>query len=125
MIPMFDHEKLRVYQQSLAFVTWATDLLEEVPAQAAAKDQLDRASTSVPLNLAEGNAKWSAADRGRYLRSASGSALECAACLDVLVAKRLATPERVQEGKMLLQGVVAMLGGLMNETSSRLNEMPE
>lgn len=53
----FDHEKLTVYQHSIKFVAWATDLLESVPKSISAHDQLDRASTSVPLNIAEGNGK--------------------------------------------------------------------
>lgn len=54
MTPKFDHEKLRVYRASLEFVRWSTRLLAETPVKAAVKDQLNRASTSVPLNLAPG-----------------------------------------------------------------------
>ena len=83
----FDHEKLVAYQRSIQFVVWANHRLENVSSKLAVHDQFDRASTSVPLNIAEGNAKRSAPDRCRYLDTARGSALECAACLDVLVAK--------------------------------------
>ena len=60
--PMFDHEKLDVYQLELQFITWVTDLLEEVSKSAKSKtaevcDQLDRASLSALLNTAEGNGK--------------------------------------------------------------------
>jgi four helix bundle protein len=51
----FDHEKLDVYQESIAFCGWVGDLLNNIAGKAAAKDQLDRASTSLPLNIAEGN----------------------------------------------------------------------
>ena len=61
----FDHEKLVAYQRSFAFVAWASQLVEELPARLAVADQLDRASTSVPLNIAEGNAKSTAPDRCR------------------------------------------------------------
>ena len=50
----FDHEKLDVYQEAIAFCGWVGELLGEISAKAAAKDQLDRASTSLPLNIAEG-----------------------------------------------------------------------
>jgi four helix bundle protein len=53
----FDHEKLIAYQRSIQFVAWASRLLEDVPAKLAVSDQLDRASSSVPLNIAEGNAR--------------------------------------------------------------------
>ena len=108
----FDHEKLIAYQRSIQFVAWASKLLEDVPAKLAVFDQLDRASSSVPLNIAEGNAKYTAPDRCRYLDTARGSALECAACLDVLVAKGKCTSDRTQEGKRFLHETVSLLIGL-------------
>src|SRR5947207_14935871 len=90
----FDHEKLDVYREAIAFCAWAGELLNSISAKAAAKDQLDRASTSIPLNIAEGNGKFSAKDRARFLEIARGSALECAAALDVLVARKLAGLEQ-------------------------------
>ena len=122
MKPQFDHEKLRVYQQALTFVTWATELLSNVQPKAAAKDQLDRASTSVPLNIAEGNGKFAARDRCRFIEIARGSALECAACLDVLVAKDLCNRDRISAGKDQLFEIVSMLTGLQNSLLSRVGE---
>lgn len=122
MNPQFDHERLNVYQASLKFVAWATELISTSEMKAAVKDQLDRASTSVPLNIAEGNGKFAIRDRCRYLDFARGSALECAACLDVLVAKRLAEPDRVTEGKQHLFEIVSMLMGLIKSLSSRVRE---
>lgn len=52
-------------------------------------DQLDRASTSIPLNIAEGNGKYTPKDRCRFFDIARGSAFECAAVLDVLTAKAI------------------------------------
>jgi len=52
MNPRFDHEKLTVYQEALRFVAWANKILQDVPKSWAVRDQLDRASTSVPLNIA-------------------------------------------------------------------------
>ena len=109
----FDHEKLHVYQDAVRFVAWADPVIEEMPARLAARDQLDRASTSIVLNIAEGNGKRSHPDRCRYLDIARGSALECAACLDVLVAKRKLEASRAIEGKEILVGVVSMLVGLI------------
>src|SRR3982750_1004521 len=66
----FDHEKLDVYQETIAFCGWVGELLGQISAKAAAKDQLDRASTSLPLNIAEGNGKFSNVDRARFLEIA-------------------------------------------------------
>ncbi len=122
MNPRFDHEKLNVYQASLKFVTWATELTTGIQAKAAVKDQLDRASTSVPLNIAEGNGKFAIRDRCRYFDFARGSALECAACLDVLVAKRLTDVMTIASGKEQLFEIVSMLMGLIKSLTTRIGE---
>lgn len=109
----FDHEKLRVYQQALHFVAFADSILEAIPPKVSARGQLDRASTSIVLNIAEGNGKRSHPDRCRYLDIARGSALESAACLDVLAVKRHIESSRVAEGKEILVGIVSMLVGLL------------
>lgn len=121
----FDHEKLVAYERSLQFVAWSCQLLEAIPPKLAVHGQLDRASTSIPLNIAEGNGKYTRADRCRYFEIARGSALECAACLDVLVARGLCTAERIQAGKGLLGEVVSLLIGLVRSISpDRLGEEP-
>ncbi len=121
--PYFDHEKLIAYQRGIQFIAWSSPLLEKLPRKLAAADQLDRASTSIPLNLAEGNAKHTAPDRCRYFDTARGSALECAACLDVLVAKGQCTVEEIQKGKELLVEAVSLTIGLVRSISpDRLRE---
>lgn len=119
---MFSHEKLHVYQRSIEFVAWTQPLLEELPGKVSARDQLDRASTSVPLNIAEGNAKFSHADRGRFLQIAHGSAVECAACLDVLVARKLLEKAKAEEGKQQVEVIVNMLMGLLDRFGCRIAE---
>lgn len=123
MPPRFDHEKLNVYQRSLQFVVWVTEILERVPLKLAAHNQLDRASTSIPLNIAEGNGRYSASDRCRFFDIARGSVLECAAALDVLVAKKVLSEKEIELGKTQLVGIVSMLVGLIRSNSaSRLHE---
>src|SRR5947207_12374678 len=121
----FDHERLDVYQESIAFCGRVGDLLTEITGKAAAKDQLDRASTSLPLNIAEGNGKFSTADRARFLEIARGSALECAACLDVLVARKLSTLERTVPAKEQLVRIVNMLMGMLKRFSARADFLRE
>src|SRR5438552_13309874 len=99
MNPTFPHEKLQVYQVSLKFISWATDLLYGIPKIIAAWDQLSRASASIPLNIAEGNGRYTSPDRCRFFDIARGSALESAACLDVLVARKKTTSSEALKGK--------------------------
>jgi four helix bundle protein len=119
MTPYFDHEKLEVYRESIAFCAWAGEFLPSIPSKTYTRDQLDRASTSTPLNIAEGNGKFSTRDRARFLEMARGSALECAACLDVLVARRLATPDQIENSKENLARIVQMLMGMLRRFSER------
>ena len=113
----FDHERLKVYHDSILFVDFAGQLLERIQKSQPIRTQLDRASTAIPLNIAEGNGKYTAADRCRFFDIARGSALECAACLDVMVIKHLITVPRAEEGKDLLKEIVAMLVGLIRSNS--------
>jgi four helix bundle protein len=109
----FDHEKLTVYEVSLAFNEWVGELLPSIEAKAAAKDQLDRAATSIPLNIAEENGKFSRRDRARFFDIARGSALEAAASLDVLVSRKLTARTQVIPAKDQLVQIVNMLMGLL------------
>jgi four helix bundle protein len=115
----FDHEKLEVYRDAVAFNAWLSALVEGVVRLGEVKDQLDRAATSIPLNIAEGNGKYAPKDRCGFIDIAHGSALECAAGLDVLVAKGKVTPEQIRPGKERLQRIVRMLMGLIKRNSSR------
>ena len=123
--PYFDHEKLDVYRNSIAFCAWVVDFLPTITQKTSAKDQLDRASASIPLNIAEGNGKFSVKDRARYLEMARGSALECAAALDVLVARKLTTAEEVADPKTQLAGIVRMMIGLLKRFSERADVLQE
>lgn len=108
---MFDHEKLDVYRTAIEFNSWTASLLDGPLADCRlnAVSQLDRAASSVPLNIAEGNGKRSAKDRCKFLDIARGSALECAASLDVLVARKVLKPEAIHDGKALVVRIVGML----------------
>ena len=94
-------------------------MLEETTRLGDVKDQLDRASNSIVLNIAEGNGKYSQKDRCRFLDTANASALECAAGLDILVAKRKLTSAQIRPGKEALHKIVRMLMGLIRSHSNR------
>jgi four helix bundle protein len=115
----FDHEKLHVYQELLRFIAWVSPVIEEAKSVARGKtrevcDQLDRASLSALLNTAEGNGKRRGQVRAKYFDDARGSATECAACLDALVAKGVFISSKILEGKAMLVQIVSMLCGLVD-----------
>ena len=61
--------------------------MAHVPKKHAVYNQLDRASTSIPLNIVEGNGKYLPRNRYKFLEIDRDQLFECAAALDVLVAK--------------------------------------
>ena len=125
MPDQLDHERLDVYQIELQFVAWATDLIAELSDSPGARshrisealDHLDRSGLSSLFNTAEGNGRRQTKQRGRFFDDARGSATECAACLDALVAKRACSGPRIAGGKALLVRIVSMLSKLVDRFS--------
>jgi four helix bundle protein len=104
------HENLDAYQRSIDFLSLSLRLVSRLPrGEREVRDQWKRAAMSIPLNIAEGSGKPGAADRARYYAIARGSAMECAALLDVCRVAGLVPVEEVEEGKALVTRIVAML----------------
>ena len=118
----FNHENLIVYQKALDFVEFANKILPEKTFKLNVYDHLDRASTSIPLNIAEGTGKYTSKDKCRFYDIARGSALECAACLDTLNKRKKLSEELKIEGKKILIEIVSMLIGLIKSNSDRAYE---
>ena len=106
----FAFERLGVYQRAVEFLVVVTRIISELPSgNASLTDQLRRAALSVPVNVAEGVGRSSAADRRRHYAIARGSAMECAAILDACRVLQLASPGLLADGRSLLLRVVQML----------------
>jgi four helix bundle protein len=103
-----DASKLDVYAAALEFQALTVALLPK-GRYAVLRDQLERASVSVLLNLAEGVGRFSPADKARLYSIARGSAMECGGILDVLLARKLITSPAHQRLHILLVRIVAML----------------
>jgi len=121
----FSHEKLIVYNRSLEFVEFVENLLSEFKDRLNVYDQLDRSSTSITLNIAEGTGKFTSKDKNRFYDNARGSAVESAGCLDVLLKRNRITTEENVKGKELLFEIVSMLIGLIKSNSDRVYEENE
>ena len=111
---MFSLDKLKVYDKALANAASLAQHSRSWDKRHAVTDQLLRASESFVLNLAEGARLRSAAKRQHLLDYAIGSALECAACLDIAQIKEfLCQDEALQACAMaLLDRIASMLRGL-------------
>ena len=114
--PAFDHEKLDVYRLAVELARWVGELLDGPLSNCTAKslEHLDESSRSVARHIAEGNGKRSHADRCRFLDIARGSALECAASLDIVVARKRLAESTAWEGKAMLVRIVSMLVKLVD-----------
>ena len=111
---MFDHERLDVYQAAIEFVEKANEIIENLPrGNAKLADQLSRASISIPLNIAEGAGLYTKKEKQRAYRIARGSAMECAAILDVCLRLDIVSEDKSRKGKEILLRVVAMLTKLI------------
>ncbi|AFH50683.1 Ribosomal protein S23 [Ignavibacterium album JCM 16511] len=115
----FDHEKLKVYQLALKFNKYAYEICSKLP-RSDVRDQLERASNSIVLNIAEGNGKYTPKDRCRYFDISYGSSLESAACIDILNNRDLITINESNSGKLMLKEIVSMLIGLIKSNSDRV-----
>jgi four helix bundle protein len=108
---MLSFQRLDVYQRSIQFLAYASEVIEALPrGHANRADQLLRAAEAVPRNIAEGAGRWSRVDMSKHYKIARGEeAMECAASLDVLKVRGLLEPPLYDRGINLLESVVAML----------------
>jgi four helix bundle protein len=106
----FDHEKLDVYQAAIDLVTLINSVVENLPrGRAYLADQLQRAGTSVPLNIAEGAGEFSSNEKIRFYRMARRSATECASIFDVCQRLNIIDEKNYSKSRELLMRIVAML----------------
>lgn len=119
---MFSYEKLRVYGVAKDFNRWRGDVLAKPIRSVAAINHLERASESIALNIAHASNAWGQKERINYIGHANGSALECAAALDVLTVKALLNFDVAHSGKQTLSSIVGMLLTWKSSTQDRVFE---
>lgn len=116
----FSYRKFPVYIKALHAYGRFRQIIETMPkGEAHLGDQLARASSSIVLNIAEGAGKFAPADKRRYYRSASGSAYECSAIIDLLELARLIPPHDVLELTEILESVATGLDAMCAALGSR------
>ena len=116
-------ERLDVYHVALEFAGLVPALTHG--ARSSLRDQLERASASICLNLAEGCGRRARRDRLHFFSIAQGSAMECAAAIDILRVNGHVTLADATRAKHKLTRVVRMLVGLRRHSGSRENKAME
>jgi four helix bundle protein len=116
--PHLDCERLDCYRVAVEFQTLAARIHANRRIGATLRDQLDRASVSIVLCIAEGAGRRTAPDKAQFFVIARGSATECAAVLDLLLGRGLLSPADHRHGRGLLVRVVQMLTRLIARHAS-------
>ena len=109
---LFAHERLKAYQTSLELVGWFHHLPGGPELSSRLFRQIDKASTSVVLNLAESNGRHLEADRRQFLEIAESSIVKVAAYVDLC--QRLGELESTHRatGMELVEQIAIMVRGL-------------
>jgi four helix bundle protein len=114
----FDHEKLDVYKAAIELIVLIDKIIEHLPrGKSYLADQLQRAGSSVPLNIAEGAGEYSSSEKSRFYRMAKRSATECDGILDVCRNLQLVEEKQYVEIRHLLLRIVSMLIKMAQNTN--------
>ncbi|MEQ8472114.1 MAG: four helix bundle protein [Marinoscillum sp.] len=118
---MHDYKKLDVWTKSMDFCQSVYQLTSDLPESEkfGLANQLRRASTSVPSNIAEGAGRGSNADFGRFLSIALGSVFEMETQLYLLV--RLGYKSELDINKYLLE--LGSIGKMIHSLKKNLKSV--
>lgn len=117
----FAFEKLNVYQKAVDFADQVASLTEDFPrGYGFLADQLNRASLSIAANIAEGNGRFTKADRKNFFGIARGSVQECVPLLELAHRRGLLGDSSHGKMKKDLEEIARMLSGLIKGIEKRL-----
>jgi len=108
----FSHASLDVYQTALQFTGWIESMRKVFSCTSDVQSKLDKSSTAVVLNIAEGNGRFSGTDQARFLAIAKKSTVQSASLIDLATADISSTFVHPLEGRELLQRIATMLTAL-------------
>ncbi len=116
----FLFENLDVYQKAVDLADQVTTLTATFPrGYYFLADQLNRASLSIATNLAEGNGRFTKADRKNFFVIARGSAQECVPLLELARRKGLIDENPHAAFRAQIETIAKMISGLINGLSNR------
>ena len=116
----FMFENLEAYQKAVDFIDQVTGLTEGIPrGYYFLTDQLNRAALSIATNLAEGNGRFTKADRKNFFIIARGSAQERIPLLEVALRKGLMEEGAASDLRAQLEVIAKMISGLIRGLDKR------
>jgi len=116
-MPTLDPQRLDCYRVALEFAAAAARLLPR--GHGDLRSQLSRAASSIALKLAEGVGRRAPAQGAHFYAIPRGSAMECAAVVDLARSLGLVPIARCKEAQWLLVRIVQMLTKLEARASGR------
>ena len=119
----FSFEKLLVYQKSVAFADVVCTATRRFPrGYYFLADQLNRAALSIATNLAEGNGRFTIADRRNFFGIARGSVRECVPLLEIALRRQVLPPGDHERLRADLEEISRMVSGLIKGLERRKQE---
>jgi four helix bundle protein len=102
--PVYKFQRLEVYQLALEYLDMIYELSKTFPPEEKYNltSQLQRAATSIVLNIAEGSTGQTDAEQNRFLGLSLRSFLETIACLDIAQRRMIASEDTL--GKIRQHG---------------------
>lgn len=116
----FMFEKLVVYQKAVDFIDRVSVATEKYPrGYGFLADQLNRAALSIATNLAEGNGRFTKADRRNFFIISRGSAQECVPLLELSRRRGFLTESDHASLRDDLEEIAKMISGLIGGLDRR------
>ena len=115
----FPFEQLQAYQVALDWVEDVDGFCSRAGLTRSFVDQFHRAALSIPLNLAEGNGRWHAAEKRQFFWIARGSVFECVPLLELLRRKDLVSGDEFDRARDRLDHLGRMLTKLVQAYESK------
>ncbi len=111
----FGFEDLEVWKKSIDFADQVIDLIESLDTDRKhfrLIEQLEAASTSIAMNIAEGKGRYSKKEFRQFLYVARGSLYETVTLLEIFRRRRWITQEQYSSLEFQAKEIVKMIVGL-------------
>jgi four helix bundle protein len=116
----FMFENLQVYQKAVNLADQIAVAAEKFPrGYYYLVDQLNRAALSIATNLAEGNGRFTKADRRNFFTIARGSTQECVPLLEIAKRRGFIADAQHAQLRTELEVIAKMISGLINGLDKR------
>ena len=115
------YRELIVWQKSMELVKEIYCLVKKLPKEEtySLSDQMRRAATSIPSNIAEGNGRKSQIEYARFLDIARGSQFELETQLHICIMLNFLTENETQKAFELLSEIGKILSSLINKLGTK------